>query len=447
MLIRRVVSSSVLCLALATSAAAQSAGTWEIGASGHYREYAAALTMQNKGGGGLSVGYFPLARLELEAAVSVISTAQPGGPLGDVTNVPIYARLIYNQPVVSSLQLLLGAGYIQNTYESAGEWYGDSGVTGLLGLRLGLGRTLALRLAGTADYLPAYVDDVTTSRDATSLGFEAGLSVLLGGRPRPSGTEVFVEPRAWEPQPAEPEEEPAPSDSDADGVTDDADLCPGTPTGATVEADGCQPPAVEEEPAPVEVEEVPAAVVVAALPEPDADSDGVPDSLDRCPGTVADDVVDSGGCSITRDSDGDGVVDSSDRCENTAPGTRVDSTGCPALFGEGETKITLNNAFKPGTWDLKPEARAKLDGIAQTLIANPSIRIAIAGYTDSSGSERRNTWLSQTRADAVKLYLRENGVPRERMTARGYGPADPVASNDTAEGRALNRRIELRKLE
>ncbi len=339
------------------------------------------------------------------------SAAQPGGPLGDVTNVPIYARLIYNQPVVSSLQLLLGAGYIQNTYESAGEWYGDSGVTGLLGLRLGLGRTLALRLAGTADYLPAYVDDVTTSRDATSLGFEAGLSVLLGGRPRPSGTEVFVEPRAWEPQPAEPEEEPAPSDSDADGVTDDADLCPGTPTGATVEADGCQPPAVEEEPAPVEVEEVPAAVVVAALPEPDADSDGVADSLDRC------------------------------------PGTRVDSTGCPALFGEGETKITLNNAFKPGTWDLKPEARAKLDGIAQTLIANPSIRIAIAGYTDSSGSERRNTWLSQTRADAVKLYLRENGVPRERMTARGYGPADPVASNDTAEGRALNRRIELRKLE
>ncbi len=411
MLIRRVVSSWVLILALATSAAAQSAGTWEIGASGHYREYAAALTMQNKGGGGLSVGYFPLARLELEAAVSVISTAQPGGPLGDVTNVPIYARLIYNQPVVSSLQLLLGAGYIQNTYESAGEWYGDSGVTGLLGLRLGLGRTLALRLAGTADYLPAYVDDVTTSRDATSLGFEAGLSVLLGGRPRPSGTEVFVEPRAWEPQPAEPEEEPAPSDSDADGVTDDADLCPGTPTGATVEADGCQPPAVEEEPAPVEVEEVPAAVVVAALPEPDADSDGVADSLDRC------------------------------------PGTRVDSTGCPALFGEGETKITLNNAFKPGTWDLKPEARAKLDGIAQTLIANPSIRIAIAGYTDSSGSERRNTWLSQTRADAVKLYLRENGVPRERMTARGYGPADPVASNDTAEGRALNRRIELRKLE
>jgi hypothetical protein len=151
MLIRRVVSSWVLSLALVTSAAAQSAGTWEIGASGRYREFAAALTMEDKGGGGVSLGFFPLSRLELEAAVSVISTVQPGGPLGDVTNVPIYARLIYNQPVMSSLQLLLGAGYIQNAYASAGEWYGDSGVTGLLGFRLGLGRTLALRLAGTAD--------------------------------------------------------------------------------------------------------------------------------------------------------------------------------------------------------------------------------------------------------------------------------------------------------
>jgi outer membrane protein OmpA-like peptidoglycan-associated protein len=279
--------------------------------------------------------------------------------------------------------------------------------------------------------------------------------VLLGGRPRSSSTEVFVEPRAWEPQTAEPEEEPVPSDSDNDGVTDDADRCSGTPAGASVDADGCPPQAVEEEPAPVEVEEEPAPVVeevvapvvVAALPEPDADSDGVDDSLDRCPGTAADDAVDAGGCSITRDSDGDGVVDSSDRCENTAPGTRVDSTGCPALFGEGETRITLHNAFKSGTWDLKPEARAKLDGIARTLIAYPTMRIAIAGYSDNAGEERRNTWLSQTRADAVKLYLRQQGVPRERMTARGYGPADPIASNDTEEGRALNRRIELRKLE
>lgn len=438
MLIRRVVSLLVLSLSLATSSAAQSAGTWEIGAFGRYTDFAAALKMDDKGGGGASLGFFPLSRLELEGAVSVISTAQPAGPLGNVTNVPIYARLIYNQPVASFLQFLLGVGYIQNTYKSDGEWYGDSGVTGLLGVRLRLGGTLALRLAGMADYLPAYTNDEISAGDATGLGLEAGISVLLGGRPRPSGTEVFVEPRAPEPQAQEPQEDPAPSDSDGDGVTDDADRCPGTPAGAAVGADGCPPPVVEEELAPIEEEPV---------PEPDADSDGIPDSLDRCPGTAVGEEVDSEGCSLTRDSDGDGVVDSRDRCEGSAQGTRVDSTGCPTLFAEGETRITLHNAFRPGTWDLTPDARAKLDGIAQTLIANPSIRIAIAGYTDSSGTERRNVWLSQTRADAVKLYLRQNGVPRERMTARGYGPADPVASNDTAGGRALNRRIELRKLE
>jgi outer membrane protein OmpA-like peptidoglycan-associated protein len=80
-------------------------------------------------------------------------------------------------------------------------------------------------------------------------------------------------------------------------------------------------------------------------------------------------------------------------------------------------------------------------------LAYPSLRIEIAGYTDNVGDQRRNVWLSQTRADAVKLYLSRQGVARDRMVTRGYGPADPVASNATPEGRARNRRVELRRLQ
>jgi len=71
------------------------------------------------------------------------------------------------------------------------------------------------------------------------------------------------------------------------------------------------------------------------------------------------------------------------------------------------------------------------------------VRIEIAGYTDSTGSSATNTRLSAARAGAVQAYLRQRGVPAERMRVAGYGPANPTASNATPEGRARNRRVEL----
>ena len=87
-----------------------------------------------------------------------------------------------------------------------------------------------------------------------------------------------------------------------------------------------------------------------------------------------------------------------------------------------------------------------LDSIARQLVALPDIRIEIAGHTDSSGLYRRNVTLSRARAEAVRLYLHQRGVPLDRMSARGFGPDRPVASNGTSEGRATNRRVELRRL-
>ena len=94
------------------------------------------------------------------------------------------------------------------------------------------------------------------------------------------------------------------SDTDNDGVTDDKDLCPGTPAGTKVGPKGC--PWIA-----------------------DSDGDGVMDDLDQCPGTTAGIKVNSKGCPLSADSDGDGVADAKDQCPNTPAGTKVDAKGCP----------------------------------------------------------------------------------------------------------------------
>jgi OOP family OmpA-OmpF porin len=96
------------------------------------------------------------------------------------------------------------------------------------------------------------------------------------------------------------------------------------------------------------------------------------------------------------------------------------------------------NSAKPS-----PASQRQLDRIAEVARRCPGARIGIAGFTDSSGSELANRQLSFNRAQGVLAHLAAAGVPRERMTASGYGPLRPVASNDTAEGRARNRRIEF----
>ena len=102
--------------------------------------------------------------------------------------------------------------------------------------------------------------------------------------------------------------------------------------------------------------------------------------------------------------------------------------------------------FETGKSALKPESFTVLDIVAQSLIANPDIRIEIAGYTDNTGSSATNLRLSQARATAVRAYLASKGVDPGRMVAKGYGAANPIAPNTTREGRAQNRRVELHQL-
>ena len=99
--------------------------------------------------------------------------------------------------------------------------------------------------------------------------------------------------------------------------------------------------------------------------------------------------------------------------------------------------------FDTGSYTLKPGAREKLAKISGILLAHPGLTLQIEGHTDSVGTDEYNQQLSERRADSVRDFLAENGVPASTITARGFGKTQPVATNDTADGRQRNRRVEL----
>jgi len=200
-------------------------------------------------------------------------------------------------------------------------------------------------------------------------------------------------------------------DSDGDGVVDRLDKCPNTPAGAKVDANGC---------------------------ELDSDGDGVVDRLDKCPDTPAGAKVDANGCEL--DSDGDGVVDRLDKCPGTPAGTKVDTNGCPVI-----TVINLKGVnFDNDQASLRPDAIAILDQAVSTLKENDKVKVEVAGHTDNRSTAAHNLDLSQRRARAVMDYFVARGVDAGRLSAKGYGQAQPIADNETDAGRAQNRRVELR---
>jgi len=184
----------------------------------------------------------------------------------------------------------------------------------------------------------------------------------------------------------------------------------------------------------------------------DSDDDGVPDTRDRCPDTPRSVKTDASGCPI--DSDGDGVTDDLDKCPGTPRGVKVDAQGC--LFS---TTIKSAGATEAGAWIykrvhfdfndafLKVSTYPVLDEIAAGLKAQPAIKVEIQGHTDSAGEAVYNQKLSERRAQSVVKYLVGKGVAAGRLIPKGYGLTSPIATNKTEEGRARNRRVELKALQ
>jgi outer membrane protein OmpA-like peptidoglycan-associated protein len=99
--------------------------------------------------------------------------------------------------------------------------------------------------------------------------------------------------------------------------------------------------------------------------------------------------------------------------------------------------------FDTGSFTLKPGAREKLAKVSGILLAHPGLNMQIEGHTDSVGGDAYNVRLSEQRAESVREFLGEQGVTLSSITAQGFGKAEPVASNDTPEGRQRNRRVEI----
>ena len=185
------------------------------------------------------------------------------------------------------------------------------------------------------------------------------------------------------------------------------------------------------------------AAAPAAARVTDSDGDGVADSADRCPSQAAS-TADGCPAPVARtDADGDGVYDDDDRCAGTLAGLKVDARGC-AVQTEEQSVVLKGVTFLPGSTTLTSEARTVLDPAAAALMGQQDLKVEIGGHTDAQGSDAANQRLSQRRADAVRQYLVGKGVDAGRLTAKGYGEAQPVATNDTPAGRAENRRVEFK---
>ena len=190
---------------------------------------------------------------------------------------------------------------------------------------------------------------------------------------------------------------------------------------------------VQAVPEVVEVEEK--EIVVIEKPKVDSDHDGVFDEMDKCPDTPAGVQVDAQGCKLFLDDDKDGVENSLDKCPNTPVGAAVNADGCPQT-------LNLSINFENNSYQVKEASLPKIEEFANFLKKYKNYTAEIMGYTDSRGSQTYNKKLSQKRADEVKKLLIEKGVEASRLTAIGMGELNPIASNETTEGRALNRRIE-----
>ena len=126
---------------------------------------------------------------------------------------------------------------------------------------------------------------------------------------------------------------------------------------------------------------------------------------------------------------------------NKLKGTGVDVK----RTGEGEIKLTApeNITFDLNSYVIKPQFKNTLDSVATVLKTYPDSTIVVSGHTDTTGNDTINNPLSVNRASSVESYLESQGISSSRITSRGYGSKQPIASNATEAGRAQNRRVEI----
>jgi OOP family OmpA-OmpF porin len=228
-----------------------------------------------------------------------------------------------------------------------------------------------------------------------------------------------------------------PPDEDEDGIPDRTDAC--------VDLDGIP----SSDP------------LLNGCPEPmrDRDGDAIPDQYDACPKVPGEATSErkTHGCPKILDADRDGVPDPQDACPKEAGVRPPEGDGCPAPAPPKPPSaaelvadvIVLSQMvqFETGTATLRPESDAILSEVGRILKEHPELELVeVQGHTDERGSADLNRKLGQERAESVVAWLTGRGIAADRLVAKGYGSDRPIADNTTDEGRAKNRRVELRVL-
>jgi OmpA-OmpF porin, OOP family len=284
----------------------------ELGAAGAYQSFDSNTQLDGAPGGLARLGIW----LPLNFSVEVDGAFSSPGSKSGSTSVSVKSfagSVLYNIPVGARNSFYLKAGVGNTKYGSdcpAVASPGDPicGSTGTLqggaGLRVGLSPRIFVRGEGVYAHYKSKNRQNVAGVSLSNFGVNLGLSLMLGSKPIP--------------------------DSDGDGVLDNKDRCPDTPTGASVDARGC-PSDSDGDGVPDGIDRCPTTVAGAAVDSrgcsQDTDGDNIPDGLDRCPDTPPGVLVDARGC--PKDSDGDGIPDGLDRCSDTPRGATVDALGCP----------------------------------------------------------------------------------------------------------------------
>ncbi len=374
---------------------------------------------QGSGGGGVRVGFFPVRYLELEAEGGFVPTETGDGL--NVSYIPLRARLLFNLPVGEHGALLLGGGYARNYFRRDLDTH-ENGVTGLLGARLGLPGVTYIRISTSVDYIPSpsielYPGATVEPDHNVNWNIQVGLGFLLGGRG---------------PTRAEQREPPPPSRPDSVAIQARRDSLAQAARRDSLRAAQAVRAAQDRLRDSVRIAEERA----------NARQQALRDSISQ---VARQDSIRTAA-----------LRDSLRLTQNRARMASIrDSLERLALrdslrlmMATRQTRLTLRGVnFELGKAVLLPISRDILEEVARSLVANPQVRVEVAGHTDSTGSRALNERLSLARAESVKAFLVENGVTGDRMEVQGYASTQPVATNKTASGRAENRRVELRRID
>jgi outer membrane protein OmpA-like peptidoglycan-associated protein len=222
-------------------------------------------------------------------------------------------------------------------------------------------------------------------------------------------------------------------DDDGDGVRNSEDDCPDVPGLAALA--GC--PDTDGDTVADKYDSCPETPGIPALDGcPDADEDGIADNDDNCPEQFG--PAENNGCPWS-DRDGDGVFDKDDNCPDV-PGTATNA-GCPEYPIEGLEELSVN--FGSDSFEIDATFEEQLAEALRIIEANSTAKIIIEGHADSTGNDQINLPLSELRASQVLDYLIQAGVSPDRLSIVGYGSSQPLGDNNTADGRAQNRRVDF----